>query len=87
MCPMYEYRCDECEHEFTYVCSMDKRNDLLSDPCPECGTKEVFRLYSNAGHIDIGVLNADKNMERSGVQSALERIRDNHPDAKMKWKG
>ena len=85
--PLYEYRCDSCDHKFVHMRSMKDRNTALDEDCPECGENRVFRIYSNAGSIDPAILHADKNMENSGVQAALERIRDNHKDANMKWNG
>ena len=85
--PLYEYKCEECNHLFEEYHSMDDRNIPLNELCPKCGNKDsVFKLCSNAGFVDPGIINADKDMERSGVQTALERIRD-HCGTKMVWKG
>ena len=84
---LYEYRCEECNHTFERVLSFDDREIPLNELCPECGVdKSVYRVYSHGGFVDPGILKADKNMERSGVQKALERIRD-HAGEKMIWKG
>ncbi len=85
--PQYDYRCNKCEHEFLRVLRMDNREEPLSEPCPECEEEgSIHRVYTTAGTIDIGILKADKRMEDSGVQSQLERIRD-QCNPNMTWKG
>ena len=84
---LYEYKCDSCEETFARVLPMERRKDPLGEPCPSCAEEEsVYRVYSISGSIDSELLKADKRMESSGVQSALERIRD-HVNPNMKWKG
>lgn len=42
--PTYEYRCDNCKHEF------EKFQSITSGPirkCPKCGKKKVKRLISS----------------------------------------
>lgn len=84
---LYEFKCDACKEVFVQVLPIEERNDPLTEPCPKCGEDSVYRLYSVSGTMDGEILKADKRMEQSGVQAALERIRDNHPSANMKWKG
>ena len=85
--PLYEFKCEKCNHVFDKFLTSKERGNPLSELCPECGEADsVFRLYSSGGFVDPGILNADKNMQRSGVQDALERIRDNC-GKKMVWKG
>lgn len=85
---LYEFKCDLCEHEFQMVLKMDERNEPLIMPCPNCEViGEICRIYaSNAVQVDSEMLKADKRMEESGVQQALERIRDN-VNPNMMWKG
>ena len=84
--PLYEYHCDNCDHKFTVVCGMDKRNDAIDKSCPNCDKEGyIHRVYSFGSQVDAELLKADKRMEESGVQQALERIRDQHPKANMKW--
>lgn len=83
---LYEFKCDGCGEQFTQVLSMDDRNIPLKEPCPECGYFTIHRVYSVSGTIDGELLKADKRMEQSGVQAALERIRDN-VNHKMVWRG
>jgi len=90
--PLYSYFCYEekggCGYEFDEYFSIDDRCIPLRNPCPNCDKKDtVCRKLTTASVVDSGIINADKNMELSGVQKNLERIRDNHPKANMKWKG
>ena len=44
--PIYNYRCDACQHRFSV-------NDKMSDPtrtvCPECGAPSLKKLVSRTG--------------------------------------
>ncbi len=42
--PLYEYRCDACEHEFERLI---RGGDSEPDMCPECDESAVSRLISN----------------------------------------
>ncbi len=84
--PLYVYKCFECNQEFDEVLSIECRNDPCEKPCPHCGeVKAIGRVYTTGGFADPGILNADKNMEKSGVLKELNRLKEHHPQ--MKWKG
>jgi len=86
--PLYEYKCEACDLEFSKMLRMDDRDDPLKEECPTCKSiNYIYRIYSNGGFVDPGILTADKRMEQSGVQKRLEEIRDHHKDANMKWNG
>ena len=82
---MYSYRCDACKHQWDDFYKIEDRDKPLKELCPECGEKAVLKLFSTASYMDESVLNADKNMVRSGVMQELERIKKHHPY--MKWNG
>jgi putative FmdB family regulatory protein len=44
--PLYEYRCDACEHEFEALQRMS--DDALTE-CPECHKDALRKLVSAAG--------------------------------------
>jgi len=44
--PLYEYRCDACEHEFE---ALQKMNDEPLAHCPACDEKGLRKLVSVAG--------------------------------------
>ena len=46
--PIYEYRCDKCEHEF------EREQRITADPvktCPECKSRRVKRLISQTSFV------------------------------------
>lgn len=84
--PLYGFKCDSCEHKFDEFKLVEERKIPLSDPCPKCGKIGcIIRIYDTAGFVDPGIINADKNMEKSGVLKELDRMREHHPY--MKWNG
>jgi len=44
--PLYEYHCESCEHNFELLSSVDKRDEPLNNPCPECNAKKVRKGIS-----------------------------------------
>jgi putative FmdB family regulatory protein len=42
--PIYEYRCESCDHEFE---RFQQRNDDDPEACPDCGEGGVKRLISD----------------------------------------
>lgn len=44
--PIYEYRCDACEHELE---ALQKMSDAPLTDCPECGKPALKKLISAAG--------------------------------------
>jgi putative FmdB family regulatory protein len=46
--PVYEYRCDKCEHEF------EREQRITDDPvktCPECRSRRVKKLISQTSFV------------------------------------
>ena len=41
--PRYDYRCGECEHEFTVTVAISEK-DTVS--CPDCGDKNINQLFT-----------------------------------------
>jgi len=84
--PLYDYKCTLCKYEWEEFFSMKDNKIPLKEKCPKCKEDNcIIRLYSTAGFVDPGILQADKNMEKSGVLKELNRIKEHHPE--MKWKG
>ena len=85
--PLYEYKCKECNHEFAEASKIDDREKPLHEKCPKCSCSgKIHRVYSSHSFVDPGILKADRNMEKSGVQKRLEEIRD-YINPNMKWTG
>ena len=84
--PLYSFRCDICSMVVDKFLKMDDRDKPLSEPCESCQSEgHVYRVYNTQGFVDPGILKADKNMENSGVEKELNRLKKYHPY--MKWKG
>jgi putative FmdB family regulatory protein len=43
--PTYEYRCDDCGHEFAVVLSISE-HDKAKPQCPKCASKTVQQTVS-----------------------------------------
>ena len=41
--PIYEYRCESCEHSFELLSDVDKRDYPLKESCPECKCKGTIK--------------------------------------------
>jgi putative FmdB family regulatory protein len=44
--PTYEYRCQDCKHEFTIVSSISE-HDKHKAQCPNCGSQHVEQALSS----------------------------------------
>jgi len=44
--PIYEYRCDACEHEFELL---QKINERAKRKCPQCGKLKLKKLLGAPG--------------------------------------
>ncbi len=44
--PMYEYRCEDCGHEFTTVLTISE-HDKTKPKCPKCKSKKVQQTLSS----------------------------------------
>ncbi len=44
--PIYEYRCESCDHEFEEI---QKLSDAALTDCPACGEPQLRKLISAAG--------------------------------------
>jgi putative FmdB family regulatory protein len=42
--PLYEYRCESCQHQFEVI---RKFSDPPIDTCPSCGATSVVKLFSS----------------------------------------
>jgi len=46
--PTYDYRCDNCQHEFELFQSI---TEPAKKKCPECGKQKLRRLFGTGGAI------------------------------------
>ena len=52
--PIYEYRCKDCEHDFTIIESL-KDHEGAEPNCPECKSSSVERVIGSAPSVRIVV--------------------------------
>ena len=50
--PIYEYRCKDCEHDFTIIESL-KDHEGAEPNCPECKSSSVERVIGSV-HVQTG---------------------------------
>ncbi|MCQ2560375.1 MAG: zinc ribbon domain-containing protein [Clostridia bacterium] len=43
--PIYDFRCPQCGHKFTQLCSLGEKGANVS--CPECSTQPVQKILSS----------------------------------------
>ena len=55
--PIYEYKCDECNHQFEKI---QKFSDKPLDQCPECEYFTLHRVPSYTSSFRIGGLGVHK---------------------------
>ena len=69
--PLYDYRCSECELDFSEVTSVDTRDSMK---CPECGKKKCV-TRNGVYETTMGV---DMNIKPGGDFSRLmDKIKNN----------
>lgn len=47
--PLYEYKCENCKHEFEYHAPIAHRELACTKPCPKCSYFDVYRIPGCAG--------------------------------------
>lgn len=47
MCPIYNYSCNDCNHEFDSFRKIATRNEPESEPCPSC---------AKTGHVQLVIM-------------------------------
>lgn len=89
--PNYEYRCDQCGHNFEIK---QKYEDKPKKKCPECKAHKLYRVYSAYAFIlgepkTVGHL-ADRNTQKMGkyeLEAARSKLRPTErPESKAKRK-
>ena len=75
--PLYDYRCSECELDFSEVTSVARRDSMK---CPECGKKKCVSrsgVYETSMGVDMK-LTPDANYEKMSalVQAKIQELRN-----------
>ena len=45
--PIYEFKCNSCQHIFEELLSIGKRDEPCCQPCPQCKKREIQRDWRN----------------------------------------
>ena len=81
--PMYEYRCDHCQHYFLEKHTIPDMYEPLSQPCPECGHLQVQKILTGApslgDSIRMGLRKPDE-----GFKEVLQKIHEKTPGSNLK---
>ena len=76
--PVYEYKCNECSHEFEEFKTIADYNIPLKEPCPSClHVGYISRLISGAKICDpvsLGVIKVP-----TGYNEVIKNIKKKHP--------
>ena len=74
--PLYEYKCDACEHEFVEYQKMSQVLVPCENPCPKCSEEKVRRQITGIGGFQADVppkLNSDFKETMRGIKKASGR--------------
>lgn len=42
--PLYDYKCQSCDHAFRKLKQISKRHEPTKEPCPECGEAQIVNV-------------------------------------------
>lgn len=77
--PVYDFKCNDCEHEFQVSCRMD---DRTNQACPKCQSNNYQPHFisplSMGDPVRLGVRTLD-----NGFREVLSRIRDANPKSNL----
>lgn len=76
--PVYEYRCGDCGHRFLKL--ILKSSGTFSLSCPQCGSENIFRLFSSF-RIARAVSEEEALKDMFSDSRLLEGLKRNNPRA------
>ena len=74
--PIYDFKCEKCEHQFSEKKTIANRDVPLSEPCPECGLVGcVVKEYLGAPAQMLDTkYRVDSKHNMGGFRDAMERM-------------
>jgi putative FmdB family regulatory protein len=76
--PYYDYACSHCDTNFELNLSMNRREEPLLQPCPDCGTNgtitQIIGATAIGDPIRLGVKRPD-----GGWNDVLSKVKEAHP--------
>lgn len=76
--PLYQYKCNACDHDFTSVRKVDDRHQPTNEPCPSCkaeGTVVYLISAPNVMYSGQGSLKTTDNFN-----DRMKEIKKNLPE-------
>ena len=81
--PLYDYKCEDCEHTFYKNLSIPERNTPINEPCPECQKDNTIkRAWGGGTSIVSGVSLKDKRSDY--FRDRIESIKKRYPGNTIK---
>ena len=74
--PIYDFKCEKCEHQFSEMKTIANRDEPLGEPCPECSESGcVVKEYlgAPAQMLDTNY-RVDSKHNMGGLRDAMERM-------------
>jgi putative FmdB family regulatory protein len=71
---IYEFQCEECEHNFTRSLPMAKCKEPLNEPCPACNKVAVKRVFGVT--IVSGAMDVHTRAEKVGGEAYKEVMKN-----------
>jgi putative FmdB family regulatory protein len=75
--PVYEYRCEGCDHPYNVLMRIEEREELR--PCPKCGSEEVRKIISS-----VSVVRSD-SQKAEDRQKTMPRVDPTNPQEVAKY--
>lgn len=71
--PIYQYKCNACDHEFDVMSSFADKQNPESEPCPNCGKQEIKACITapNMSHLGTKSVHA----RAGGFNEVLRKIK------------
>lgn len=73
--PMYEYKCNSCEHVFKAIKSVATRKEPEAEPCPECKNQESVTQMIGCPNIVAGVVGAAGIKKPQWFQDKIKELK------------
>lgn len=84
--PLYNYKCESCNHEFEKVLKIAEMHQPSQEPCPSCGHQgNVIKTISGApslgDSVRLGIRKPDQ-----GFKEVMQRIHAANPKSNLNQK-
>jgi putative FmdB family regulatory protein len=84
--PLYNYKCEACNHEFEAALKIADRDLPITEPCPKCQVQgQVLKTISGAPSLGDPVRLGIRKMD-NGFKEVLQKIHANNPGSNLNSK-